>query len=263
MSKLKLSPELALGYSEQLFLTESIINEQRAAIIAEMTQHGVIRKTTAFNSLKVIQGAGSQITIQKGSAITSEGIPIIIENDLVNHIILEEEYESYIVVLEYVESPIEKYVVDVQPDGVVSTVSSVDTRAFNKLRGISQFPSVISFPNSTVNTGEYLVQSVVNGNNLTLNVGEGVLNTDTDQEWAVVGTFTPGVVIPAADKFPFQYGGYVVRLVLASELQLLSTDTETGQNPELIRLALVSYAGGSMTISDKRGVNQYTKSNFI
>lgn len=274
MSKLKLSPELALGYSEQLFSAESMINEQRAAIIAEMTQHGVIRKTTAFESFKVIQGAGAQLTILKGTAITNEGIPIILEADLVNHIIMEDEPVSYVVVLGYVESPIEKYKVNVQADGVVTMSSELSNTGFtrtnqtidfgefgfeNKLRGISQFPTVICFPNSTVNTGEYIVNSVNSNSVLTLNVGEGVLNIDTDQEWAIVGTFTPGVVIPAADKFPFQYGSHKISLILTTEISLL----DTSDQPELIRLGTVSYTAGVMTISDKRGINKYTKSNFI
>ena len=289
MSKLHLSPELALGYAELKFFQDALNDQHKDLIKAEMLTSGVIQKNSEytpeeyqqrtteeeddgidslFTSFKVIQGAGPAITVQAGSAIDSFGNIMIQGSDKNNLFVLEDEPGSKTVILTYEETYIEKGYASIQPDGVVTLAASRTTDENltygfeDRLRGKAQFPSIISFPNSTVNTGEYLVQTVISQTQLVLNVGEGVLQDDPDQEWAIVGTFTPGVIIPDEDKFPFRVG--VPTITLSETNYGLSTNQDLDvEFPGVIFLAIVRYNEGVLTILDKRGLNLYKKSPYI
>jgi hypothetical protein len=280
MSKLHLSPELALGYPELKFLTDSIEENRKNFILADMKSYGVVQMNGSgtgsgfesqdtnpttddlFTAFKVVQGNGAAITVKAGTAIDQYGNVIINSSDQNNLFTLTESATAYTVILEYEEDYTEDELVNVQSDGVVTMVSESVASSFNdRLRGINQFPSVIKFPNSTVNTGEYLVQAIVTDTQLILNVAEGVLQADTNQEWQIVGTFTPSAVIPETSKFPFREGQ--AKITLSSTNYALSTNQDLSVNyPGIIFLAVVTYNEGVLSIVDKRLLNLYKKSPY-
>ena len=280
MSKLHLSPELALGYAELKFLTDSIEENHKNFILADMKTYGVVQMNASgtgvgfeavdqdpttddlFTAFKVIQGNGAAITVQAGNAIDQYGNVIINPSDLNNLFTLTESATAYTVILEYEEDYTEDELVNVQTDGVVTMVSEAVASSFNdRLRGINQFPSVIKFPNSTVNTGEYLVQAIVTDTQLILNVAEGVLQADTNQEWQIVGTFTPSAVIEESDKFPFREGQAKITLSPINYALSVDQDLEVTA-PGIIFLAVVTYNEGVLNIVDKRALNLYKKSPY-
>lgn len=271
MNTIYLSPELALGWAELKFLFDGLNQSRKDVIVAEMEQHGVIQKDADFTSFEVIQGAGASLSIRAGDAIDQYGN--VISNGQQNNLftLLDGDAQKA-VILTYDETYIERYPCNVESDGTVSINSFIDVSGttfgfdgdfISRCRGAAQFPTVIKFPNSTVNTGEYLVQSVISGTQLVLNVAEGVLQPEANAEWAVVGTFTPGVVIPEEDKFPFRRGYGKFELVDAAEYQL-SVQQELDVNfPGVIFLAVISYNEGVLTIQDVRSLNKYAKSSYI
>tara|TARA_R110000772_G_C13310332_1_gene440673 strand:- start:67773 stop:68633 length:861 start_codon:yes stop_codon:yes gene_type:complete len=280
MSKLHLSPELALGYAELKFLTDSIEQNHKNLILADMKSYGVVQINASgtgtgfesfdqapttddlFTAFKVVQGNGAAITVKAGTAIDQYGNVIVNPSDLNNLFTFTEGASSFTVTLEYEEDYTEDNTVNIQADGVVTFSAENITDSFNnRLRGINQFPSVIKFPNSTVNTGEYLVQAIVTDTQLILNVAEGVLQADTDQAWQIVGTFTPSAVIAESDKFPFREGQ--AKITLSATNFGLSTQQDLSVNfPGVIFLAVVTYNEGVLTIVDRRGSNLYKRSPY-
>ena len=276
-NRIALSPELALGWAELKFLTDGQAQYHKDLIITEMKTYGVVRKLNEFTSFEVIQGNGAAITVRRGTAIDQYG-NIMIQNTNENNLFtLTDGDPPQAVILSYDETYIERYSVNIEADGTVTMNAVVYTNDQDigeggfksRVRGIAQFPSLISFPESTLNTGEYLVQTVISDGHLVLNVGDGVLQPEVGAAWAVVGTFTPGVIIDEEDKFPFRRGFGKIELDDASNYQGLtqeSTEATIEQSvnyPGKIFLAVVTYAEGVLTIVDKRGLNTYTKSTYI
>ena len=268
-NRIKLSQELALGWAELKFMTDGQSQYHKDLIIAEMNTYGVIRKLNEFTAFKVIQGNGAAVSIQAGAAIDQYGNIIMQTTQLNNKFTLVDGAGVFTVILSWEESHLEEFKVNVEADGTVTTVVLAgpthdlgDGGFKSRLRGIAQFPSLISFPESTLNTGEYLVQTVIHDGHLVLNVGDGVLQPESNVTWAVVGTFTPGVIVDTADKFPFKKGQARLQ-ILPGNFGLSTSQDLSVVYPGYVFLATVSYDEATLVIVDRRSLNTYTKSTYI
>ena len=269
-NSINISPELALGWAETKFMTDANKQYHKDLIKAEMDQYGVVRKTTEFTAFEVIQGSGPALTVRGGTAIDQNGNVILQPSTLNNKFTLIEGAGVHTVILSFEETHLERFKVNIEAEGTLIMNAVVDVEGDDigeggfrsRVRGISQFPSLISFPLSTLNTGEYLVQTVVTDLHAVLNVGEGVLQPESNATWAVVGSFTPGVIIEDADKFPFKRGQAKLELLIGDFGLSIAADLDVNF-PNNIFLATVNFNEGVVSITDRRSLNTYKKSTFI
>ena len=126
----------------------------------------------------------------------------------------------------------------------LAVMTGVGTKFTEVLRGQPNFPAKIRFKNSSNYTLEYEILEVISD---TSAVVQGIFNVpETELEYCVVGTFTPGVQPLSQDKEPFQYDSCKVTLIQSS-----------GSMPPLVDgkefiIGLVSYNGAGMIKQDYR-----------
>jgi hypothetical protein len=252
--RLKISPNLAIGFAELLFLQETVCIKHVLAPL--VLTFGVVKQSDDFSSLKVsASNTGGFISIGSGSAIDRNFNLITIINGT-NILNVPEDGVNRYVVLKYTENTIESGKVSVQEDGLMTgpdpnqqgqIQSKPPTPFSQRLRGAGPFPSKIRFPNSILNTKEYFVRSVIDDRTALLNVADGSLHSETDLDYIVVGSYTPGVIISQAQKEPFITGSYSVELRESSAVS---------QGLEFL-LASVVYENGEMVIVDRRPTNLF------
>lgn len=249
----KISPNLGLGFAELLFLQSSLSKELLLNQFIE--SYGIVRRSEAFDELKITQGIGNTISINTGVLIDSDlqtvEIPL-----LQNHIEISEDPATRYIVIKYEKNTIEKGRVQIQEDGTLTVelndeASEVDFT--KKLRGLGPITSKIKFPNSVNNVGEYFVRDVINSQALLLNIGRGVLIPETNLQWQVVGSFTQGSSIDEADKYPFENDSYSIEVRTSSDII---------EGKEFI-LASVTYINSQLSITDTRDNHKFMLNRYI
>ena len=118
------------------------------------------------------------------------------------------------------------------------------------MRGQPNFPVKIKFPNSVLNTLEYEVVQV--GSDTQAQI-QGLTAVETNQEYVVVGTFTPNASIPPANKDIYVFDSYNIGIDVPANLPI------TGN---FILLAIVNTDGVSTTILDARYQFYATKASY-
>ena len=133
--------------------------------------------------------------------------------------------------IRYKERKTETGTVTISAIGALSGVSTEFTKV---LRGSqTNYPSVIKLSGS--NSGEYIVQSVVDDTNCVLS---GNFAPESGVKYTVIGTFTPGVVVPNNSKEVFRYDD--VEFFFLTDLGYLVVDFE-------FTIAIVKKNGGVIT----------------
>lgn len=247
---LKISNNLFLGLQELKHLKKSLKQSGYETIFKQMiSSYGVVRpySSNQFSNLQVIDSGLGQLTIKQGIAIDGDLNAIIIKQDLIDELQVPTDGIERFVVIKYLPTVIEEGTVDIQPDG---SLVGTSTKFTSKLRGLPNFPSKITFPNSTNNVQQYTVQAVQSDILASLNVAGGQIVAENNQKYSVVGTFTPGIAVPSQDQYPFIGDGYVVEL---RDNDALIEDKE-------FLLAKVSNQNGSVSIQDQRITNIF---NFL
>jgi len=153
------------------------------------------------------------------------------------------------------ESNLETGTISVAADGVL-TGSGTDF--LSSLRGkVTDFPTKIIFPNSTLNTEEYEVLSVTDDVTATLNIAN--MSAESDLEWQIIPTNTPGSVLTTDEKKLFNYDSVVVTLEAESGLvdeDDVPLDGTGAKLPKAVQgeywLARVQNSGVDVTVQDKR-----------
>lgn len=241
MSGLKLVPDLYVGIPELGKLVDSLKeNGFKTLSRATITSYGVVINDKLVNSLRLVPGSGGKVTVKSGLAIDSDHNYIIVLEDLVDVISLPDDSQEKYISISYKESTVEQGTVSISPDG---TITGSGTKFTSLLRGsASKMPSRVRFIDSTNNIGEFIVNSVVNDTLAYLNVVSGVMTSESNQRFSIVGTFTPSVVIDESNKYPFLNDLY--------ELKVSSTDI-SNDTTEFI-LGVATNSSGIVSISDKR-----------
>lgn len=141
---------------------------------------------------------------------------------------------------------------------------SSDAELTKIFRGQPNFPTRIKFSNSQYNTLEYDVLEVIDDQHAIIQhpalnqVGVSAFEPESGLKIRIVGTFTPGVAVPPADKFIFQYDWSSVQLVqetVANTRPVFVKDTE-------FYLARVKVDGLNLIIQDKRVEYWDTKGSY-
>ena len=128
----------------------------------------------------------------------------------------------------------------------LGNVIGVGTEFTKILRGQPNFPSKIRFLNSTA--GNALDYEVVAVNNDTSCILQGSFIAESNLQFAVVGTFTPGYPVPTSDQLIFQYDSFRYELVLETTL---NTKPSYLANEEFY-LARIKSNGTTILVEDKR-----------
>jgi len=249
MSRLKLSDNLFLGSKELNFLTNTLSTDGFKRLFPDnVFTYGVVIDSTTPNSLRVIQDPNNvnMVLVQDGALINgSLDYGTYTQNALGFSVPAN---GTLYITATIQESNQEPGTVTVDADG---NVTGVGTSFTETIRGLPNFASKVFFPDASLNVSEYTVREVVSDTLLRLNVPTGSLGVESiAQPMEVVGTFTPGVVIPNQDKRPF----------VRSRVVVSSTTTEPTVGANLFRLASVTLVGGSAVIVDERSLNTYSVS---
>lgn len=239
MSKLIFSPNLFLEVNE-LQRFEKFLSEDgyKRAIIAMTKSFGIVEDVgNTYFKVTTKPGTSNIVNINKGFAFTSKLEGIVMRDDLEMQI--QNTGIKRWLVLSRAVTNIEVGIVTVNTDGSFSGAGTEFTKV---LRGQPNFPVKVSFPNSTFNTGEYEVVSVTNDNSAIL---AGAFVNESNLQYKVIGTFTPGFQPLEENKFIYEYDSYSIRLIDSVDKPNVGAD-------EFI-LASVSFdASGGMNITDER-----------
>lgn len=142
-------------------------------------------------------------------------------------------------------------------------VGSVDSELTKIFRGQPNFPTRIKFYGSQGNILEYDVLEVIDDQHAIIQ--HPALNTsglsafvpETDLRVRIVGTFTPGVAVPLADKFIFEYDSSLLQLV--QENSLTNNTRPSYVEGVEFYIARVKVELGQLIIQDKRIEHWETK----
>lgn len=126
-------------------------------------------------------------------------------------------------------------------------LNGIGTKFTEVLRGQPNFPAKIRLTNSNNYTLEYEVNQVVSD---TVAYLQGSFpNQETGLTYAIVGTFSPGVYPPDADKFPFQYDDFDYTLVPELTLNVPPTLLD---DYEFYVARVISNSVSGVEVQDKR-----------
>lgn len=252
MAFLKFSENLFLEVAEykrlQKFLNEdgikrhTLINTDTFGLVrqAVLPQIGSIELADSFYVAK----AGTpfdEVIIGAGIAVDSDANLIINENPY-NLQIPNDGLWHWIKI---------SHKFDVKEKGIVSidtfgNLTGVGTEFTNILRGQPNYPTKIKFVNSvTGNANVYEVSKVISDTSAIL---QGDFTAESNLEYGVYGTFTPGYPVPVEDQMIYQYDSVNIELV---------TEEVLGQAPNFLRnkefyIARVRNNGVDVTLQDKR-----------
>lgn len=136
-------------------------------------------------------------------------------------------------------------------------LTGVDTFFTEVLRGQPNFPTKIKFENSSNgNTQEYEVVEVIDDTTAVLS---GSFIAETGMNYHVVGTFTPGYIVPDTDKAIYEYDDVIISLVQEGSVVGVMPVKSDGEEFYLARLRT---NGLNVLIEDKRTEFWTTKEGY-
>lgn len=126
-------------------------------------------------------------------------------------------------------------------------MTGINTEFTKILRGQPNFPSKISFIDSTNYNQQYEILEVVDDNNAYV---QGSFATkETNLQYAIVGTFTPGTNPAISDQYPFIYDDFDYEFVPETALDTIPSTLE---GAEFFIARIQQPTGQSLIIQDKR-----------
>lgn len=246
MSELKFESNLFLGKRELDHFKESIGEDGYVRLGKQLfSSFGVSKQSSVLQALQLVTGTSNGLlTVKAGLALDSDINAIEIESDLIDGVTIPADSTKYFIIIEHTPTATQEGTVSISTTG---QVTGVGTKFTEVLRGLPNFPSVITF-NGSVNTQEYVIASIVDDLNLNLNVASGVLVAESAKTYDIVGTFTPGVSVPALSKYPIVRDGYTISI---------STSAAVTAGTQFI-LGSATNDGASTIIEDLRDTNILT-----
>ncbi len=264
MSKLEIGSNLFLGVPEitriQRFLGDEgfranmLANTQEFGIIEGVSFQNVpsISKSDSFNVSKA-GTPNDEVIINRGAAFDSNANLIYNRENF--NLSIPNDNNWYWVRISYRSDSEEVGSVSIDQLGNLTGVGTLFTQT---LRGQPNYPSKIRLLNSSNgNSDEYEVVRVVSDTSCILS---GDFNAESTLKYSVIGTFTPGYVVPTNNKNIFRYDS--VDIVLVQELVLNEVPTSVVDREFFI--ARVRNNGTDVTVEDKR-VNFWltNSSNYV
>lgn len=243
MSYLNFSNNLYLGRLEYLRLNDFFDKEGLKKYIQNtLTSFGLIDDSKGIVTESTISSNGLK-TIKINSLLALDSDGKFISNSIKNNDIeIPSDSRWYWLIVYHSYSHIEKGVWSIDNNGNLSGTNGELLKIF---RQIGNFPTRIRFTSSVNNVWEYDVLSVINDNQAVL---QGSFVSEDNLTIEIVGTFTPGVIIPNEDKQPFYFDFFSYSL---------TPETQLNTPPSIISgkqfsLARIKSDGLQLTIQDKR-----------
>ena len=252
MSNVKISSNLFLEVAELNRLKQTLgdwgYKRQR---LANTREFGIV-KDCVFPDLGVVNKEDS-FYVEKAGTPTDEvrvypGLAI----DLNANFIVNKDFQNiqipndgiwYWVKIKHAFSNEEVGTVSIDTFG---NLNGVGTEFENIFRGQPNFPTKIRFLNSTAGNGnDYEVVRVLGQTQAIL---QGDFITESNLKFAIVGTFTPGYVIPTADQKIFEYDSVEIDLVQETSLNT----RPSAISDEEFYIARVRNTGLTLQLEDKR-----------
>jgi microcystin-dependent protein len=256
MSSFKFVPDVFLEEHElnriQSFLSDS---GYKKYILENTVSYGLIKNnadipfSNGFVSRDVDSGSDKTIKINPIAAIDSS-LQFITSPNVINQLIVPNDGNFYWVRCQYASTTIEVGTLSIAVDG---TVVGTGTEFTKVLRGQPNFPTKIKLTNSAFNTLEYSVLEVTDDTHCILAnpsaaSGSAVFVSESNRQYAVVGTFTNGVAIPTLNKYPYQYDSCSVSL----ELETVLNTPPSFVSGQQFYLARVTVSGSDVIVQDMR-----------
>lgn len=251
MSELKINQDLFLGEQELNRLVRFLREDGYQQVLrANSSRFGIVndeRLDPNFTNLKITAGSSpTKITLNAGIAIDDQ-YRVLSTGTQVDIYDMPADNSWRWIVAEYATTVIETGIVNISASGQLTGLGTLFTEV---LRGQPNFPAVIKFPNSVLNTGEYEVVTVTNDTDALLT---GNFTAEIGVEYAVVGTFTPDKPVPAGSKEIFVYDS------IAIQPPSFSNTAVSGSS---FALARVKSDGITLDIEDARNEYYETKGSY-
>ena len=205
MGSVKISSNQHVGYLE-LRRYRNFIESRYSTILRNFVSNfGVFKNLTldpSWTNLKIVPGTGTgKYTLKAGYALDKDFNLIVVPVDIID------AYDAsalgvgtHHACIEYQSIIYEEGTLNISTSGVLT---GTGTKFTEVLRGQPYHSTKIMFTNAVSNTLEYEVLSVTNDTNAILQGASFV--AENNLRYKVVGTFTPGIVIPGGDKDIYLY----------------------------------------------------------
>lgn len=247
MSKLNIQNDLFLGRQEIDRWIKFTQDEGYIRLFKSFVNNfGIVKvdSDTNFNNFKVGVGSTSgTVKIANDSYAIDENIDIIFQKAIDNISVTDDSNWYWIKIVHNIDS-IEEGEINVASNG---NITGIGTKFSEVLRGQSNYPVKINFPDSSNNTADYQVQSVLSDTSAILSGSTGFV-PENNLRYQVVGSFTPGINPSGTDRLPYNYDSCTISLELET---VLNTPPAKADGTEFY-LARVQNTGGTVTIQDKR-----------
>lgn len=256
-------PDLFLEVAELVRFRESLDDSGfRNALLENSVNFGLIKSILdpTFNNGRIerdVDNSLNQKTIKIGAISGIDSLGQFITLPQTNNFPVPSDTNWYWVRARFQYSTLEKGIVTIDASGNMTGVGTEFTKI---LRSNQNFPSFISFVNSTGNTLEYEIGDITDDFhavliNPAITVGGTAdFYAEANLNYQIVGTFTEGVEVPMENKYPFKYDSCLIDLVMETTPNVKPTFVP-GQE---FYLARVSVNAGNLVIQDKR--NEYWES---
>ncbi len=197
------------------------------------------------NNIKVLEGYGLDKGVSIIHQLSNAPEITIIDNDIWQWLKIS-----------FIKSSVENGLSSIGGSGALMT--GVGTEFTKILRGQPNYPSKIKFVNSTrYNSLEYEVLEVIDDTNVLLN---GVFDiVETNLQFVVVGTFTPGSYPSSDEEKPFEYDNCLIQLVNET---VDNTAPGLSIDYEFFIARIMNSSTDGIIIQDKRSDYLYTTNDL-
>lgn len=242
MGKINISPNLFLEVAElnrmMYFIKEAGYKRVLNNLIKSF---GVSLKDP--NSFRVYKKEGNIVTVNPGVAI-DENLEIIHLSSPVDINVKNSTDTRRWLVISRDTHHFEEGYVNVSTDG---TITGVDTKFTEVLRGHVNFPTKVRFPESKLNDSEYQVVQVTDDNSALIS---GALVDETQIRYSVIGAFSAGFIPTKENREIYEYDGCKFRMIDSDEVPRLNSG-------EYFIASFVFDNSGSIYVADERGRNEF------
>jgi hypothetical protein len=247
MSSLNLQNDLFLGLQELQRQNKFIKSDGFVRLFKSiMNNFGIVNvdSDSSFDNFKVQSGTNTgTVKISSDSYAIDNDLNVICQK-AVDNVSVTDDSNWYWMKVSYEESSIEEGVISISTDG---TLTGTNTKFSEVLRDQSNYPVKICFPGSTYNTGDYVVASILSDTQAILSNSAG-FTAESDLEYQVIGSFTPGINPTGNDRFPYVYDGCNLEFVLETVSETAPSKTDGNE----FYIARVRNVSGTVTVQDKR-----------
>lgn len=216
MSKLKITENLFLEVNELNRFVEFLKDEGYKKLMkAIISSGGIVLSDDNSFKVEVKPNTIDSIIINPGLAFNEELEAIILDKQIEMQFI-NTGIKKWLIISRDVTN-YEKGEVSISLDG---TLSGVNTKFTEVLRGQFNFPTKVKFNSSVLNTQEYEVVKVISDTQAIL---AGNFTNESGLKYSVFGTFTPGFQPLEENKLIYEYDYYKLEVIESPTKPILAS----------------------------------------